>query len=365
MNVVKKLPGLNGLRAIAASIVLIGHVFQILSLSGYKRVQPFFEFLSPSLKEMVNLFFVISGYIITYLLCMEKEKKNTIDLILFYKKRALRIWPLYFFIFIIVYIISNNTGIYQIGPPLNKQSILVFGLFVVNLNSWFTIPLSVIPHYWSLSVEEQFYLFWPAIFKKVEGISLCISIILIIILCRNITSYLSHHNNGLQWKILNEYFVQSSFSSMAIGGLAGILLHKSKLKAISDYLSSNILWVVLWEVFIAQIIFKINIPYIGTELHALFYVIIILAAIGRKRSFLDLGVFDKLGTVSFGLYMYHWPLIPILIYAANFFGLQQFISFFYSIPFVIFCFFATYLVSFLSYKYLEFPFLKMKDRLTN
>src|SRR4051812_35551829 len=101
MGVDKKLPGLNGLRGIAASLVLIGHVYQLLGIYGLSKATEIFEKRNVG-SDMVNLFFVISGFIITYILLKEKKNSGEIDLKLFYVKRILRIWPLYFLIFFIV-----------------------------------------------------------------------------------------------------------------------------------------------------------------------------------------------------------------------------------------------------------------------
>lgn len=86
-------PGLNGLRAIAALVVIVWHadIFIVsFSLADFGLKQ------SGLAGYAVNLFFVLSGFLITYLLMVEKEKTGTIDVKKFYMRRVLRIWPLYY-----------------------------------------------------------------------------------------------------------------------------------------------------------------------------------------------------------------------------------------------------------------------------
>src|SRR5438128_1552572 len=128
MKTASKLPGLNGLRAIAASLVIFGHVYQIAGLYGIEEAIPVYHRSVGG--DMVNLFFVISGFIITYILLREKQATNHISLKNFYIKRILRIWPLYFLIFGAVFILSNFTSVYSGFETLNSKSVIVFCFFI-------------------------------------------------------------------------------------------------------------------------------------------------------------------------------------------------------------------------------------------
>src|SRR5579863_968679 len=90
--------GLNGVRAIAALIVLVCHIDQFSRLFNVQKIG-FYEHGMAS--YAVDMFFVLSGYLITYLLFAEKEKTGTIRLKKFYLRRILRIWPLYYLTVII------------------------------------------------------------------------------------------------------------------------------------------------------------------------------------------------------------------------------------------------------------------------
>jgi peptidoglycan/LPS O-acetylase OafA/YrhL len=142
-----RIPSLDGLRALSISLVLVGH------LSGTQH------FGSPRLgigdfAELgVMIFFVISGFLITNLLIGEYEIRGRISLKLFYARRALRIFPAAYCFIGFVYLLST-AGILH----LNRTDFLYAVTYTVNyepLRPW------QIGHLWSLSVEEQFYLFWP------------------------------------------------------------------------------------------------------------------------------------------------------------------------------------------------------------
>src|SRR5436190_23097005 len=106
--------GLNGIRAIAVMIVIVFHIDQFIGLFGLKT----FGFYETGMAAYgVNLFFVLSGFLITYLLLMEKSKFEKIDLRKFYLRRIFRIWPIYYLL-IIVTVILIGLKIFDI--QLNK-----------------------------------------------------------------------------------------------------------------------------------------------------------------------------------------------------------------------------------------------------
>ena len=134
--------GLDGLRAISIALVLYCHARE-----GY--------WLSANASFGVSVFFVISGFLITWLLCAEEEKTNTISLPSFYVRRAIRILPPAFLFLAVVGILGALKMADVQGGDLLRSV-----LFVRNL-----VPGGVhTGHFWSLSIEEQFYLFWPLIF---------------------------------------------------------------------------------------------------------------------------------------------------------------------------------------------------------
>jgi len=148
---VQQLPSLNGLRAVSIFIVIIEHLILFSFGRGSRLfILPFFEG-----QFGVNVFFVISGFLITSLLLKEERTTGSISLKNFYMRRSLRIFPAYYFL-LLVYWLLQRTGFLHI-PLLNWLTTLTYTRYL-NLGEPYT------DHAWSLSVEENFYLFWPLIF---------------------------------------------------------------------------------------------------------------------------------------------------------------------------------------------------------
>lgn len=106
----------------------------------------------------VTLFFLLSSYLITTLLLREFNTTGRLDLKSFYIRRSLRIWPLYFFFLALCILVLPALG----WPPFSTIQKISFSLFAANWSMMFLgIPSGPAASLWSVSVEEQFYLFWP------------------------------------------------------------------------------------------------------------------------------------------------------------------------------------------------------------
>ena len=144
-----RIPSLDGLRAISILAVVLGH---IAGTAGSPRLYlGGIDIASLG----VRVFFVISGFLITGLLLEEREATGTISLPRFYLRRTLRIFPAYYF-FLLMLALAQALGWIELRPRD-----LLHGLtYTENYSqdhSWY------VGHIWSLSVEEQFYLLWPAV----------------------------------------------------------------------------------------------------------------------------------------------------------------------------------------------------------
>jgi peptidoglycan/LPS O-acetylase OafA/YrhL len=144
---VKRIPSLDGLRAISIALVVLAH----LSKSGH--ASPLFRANFGG--TGVRIFFVISGYLITTILLKEHSHTATISLREFYLRRAFRIFPAAIvFLFVATVVYWHDLRWYHIASA---------GLYVANYDlarPW------IFGHLWSLSIEEQFYLLWPSVLKK-------------------------------------------------------------------------------------------------------------------------------------------------------------------------------------------------------
>lgn len=143
----KRIPSLDGLRAISIAVVMVGH------LAKWKHVS--LPLLSPYGALGVHVFFVLSGYLITNLLLREQERTSAISLSDFYVRRAFRIFPAAFvFLGVVV-------ALYWRERHWTHVAAAVF--YVANMDIW---RPWIFGHLWSLSIEEQFYLLWPLALKK-------------------------------------------------------------------------------------------------------------------------------------------------------------------------------------------------------
>jgi peptidoglycan/LPS O-acetylase OafA/YrhL len=154
----RRIPSLDGLRGIAILFVLCSHLWHSLPLPSriVGRLRPFLDDGDIG----VNMFFVLSGYLITTLLLKELGKTGTIRLKHFYIRRAFRIWPA-FYAYIGLVSLFVLAGVLHI----TWSGIALAATFLWNFRSLFVRDAGpdhgACGHIWTLSIEEQFYLFWP------------------------------------------------------------------------------------------------------------------------------------------------------------------------------------------------------------
>lgn len=146
-----RLPSLDGLRACSIALVIAAHASKLLAQGGVRPRG--LGLLGQWGPVGVTVFFVLSGFLITTLLVHERERSGRIDLRAFYARRAFRILPAYW-AFLLAVLVCGAAG----GVALTSSAFLralTFSTDYANSDVW------VLGHSWSLSVEEQFYLFWP------------------------------------------------------------------------------------------------------------------------------------------------------------------------------------------------------------
>lgn len=198
------MPSLNGLRTISISIVLISHLI-LLNFARGSRL-----FIIPFLEGQfgVNVFFVISGFLITSLLREEESTTGTISLKNFYLRRVLRIFPAYYFM-LLVYGLLQHAGLLHI-PPERWLTTLTYTRYL-NVGEYYT------DHAWSLSVEENFYLLWPLLFLLSERWRKNTALFLFLVV-PFIRLYLNFH--PVSWITFLSPFVR--IDSIALGCLIGL-----------------------------------------------------------------------------------------------------------------------------------------------
>ena len=139
------IPSLDGLRTISIGMVILGHAYAPTNLWA--------RMLFAHAALGVQIFFVISGYLITHLLLEEIGQFGNVSLRLFYARRALRILPA-FVLFVTALVVLNQLAVIRL-PPGNLLLVLTYTVNFSSRGVWYSA------HLWSLSVEEQFYCLWP------------------------------------------------------------------------------------------------------------------------------------------------------------------------------------------------------------
>jgi peptidoglycan/LPS O-acetylase OafA/YrhL len=363
------IPGLDGLRAVAFILVFLIHTnFFLVGWTG------------------VLLFFVLSGFLITGILIDMKEKLPTnAYFIKFYGRRFLRIFPLYYFYLFLM--LGVAYGLYTIGYRPNRmleyfQQVPYALAYIYDFfcaSKWYKDSV-FINHFWSLSVEEQFYIFWPLIIlltPKTAYKKLFIAAILGGPLLRMGLSYIyNHHTFSFLGPDPASGIYSLPFSHIDAFGLGAYISQYRIPRARQQF------WILLIAVpvigFISQYFATGSFGFVsalgfqfpiangykqvwGYSLLNYFFAVTIYAVAreGLFNRFLELGWMKYLGKISYGLYVYHFVLIYFAGRINDFLPLSyeqnQLVS---AIP----AFAITLLVAALSYKYIEQPILNLKDK---
>ena len=387
--------GLDSLRFFAALAVFFTHVELIKKFTGFgshwidpeERITKFNVFQSVMSKEIdplspliayssalgVVFFFVLSGFLITYLLLKEKTENNSIGIGKFYLRRALRIWPLYYLIFILGFFILPYLDVFSVpGQDVFFHqnfwgNLMLYAVFMPNLAfSIYTTAVPNIGQSWSIGVEEQFYLLWPLLIRKSKNVLKSILWIIGTLVALKGVLLLSIPFIKLEaFVVIKKFLAMSKLECMALGGLGAYVFFTKQEK---------ILRVIFKP--IAQILALVMIPvliyFIPTAfedvLHLLFsisFLIIILNVAGNEKSFLrsENKVLQYLGRISFGFYMFHVMCIVFTIHMLDkYIGLNKDISTIQHILLYGISFLLTVAVSSLSYHIFEKAFIRLKDK---
>lgn len=309
----------------------------------------------------VSLFFVLSGFLITYLMLTELQKTGKIKLSNFIARRILRVWPLYFVVVIFGFII------FPLLPygKVTEHELINFTFFLSNLDEiWHGMrdSLNFLTATWSVSVEEQFYLCWALLIgifrfsKKQQFWIFFMAIILISIIFRIIF---------IQNERILYYHTLSVISDFAIGGILALLAFDDKIQAFFQRISkSQILLIYCLGMAVLFLEYKIFINYLFVFQRiviSIFFAFVIAEQVYAKNSLVKLDQIPglkKSGELTYGFYLFHC--IVIFYILAIFVENQWTESIFHFCFYYIVCFLSTYISSWISFRYFESPILKLK-----
>ncbi|SEC88346.1 Peptidoglycan/LPS O-acetylase OafA/YrhL, contains acyltransferase and SGNH-hydrolase domains [Tenacibaculum sp. MAR_2009_124] len=346
------LPELDGLRFFAFLLVFIHHhplVSKVPVLSNLHT----YGWIG------VDLFFCLSAFLFAKLLIAEHKKTHTINLKRFYIRRFFRIWPIYFlFTTVAVSIFISSTDI------TSNLSLRILGLFTFTDNIFTAIynynPIPFVPHLWTISYEEQFYLLIPFLILLLVRVSpkmRFICFFLSMILLNLIRTYfiLDEISHPAIWVLPITHFESIIFGIVL--GFGGFNYLKKLCKPeILGAIGVLFFCVICCIPNITETSYWLNITYPLVGLSTTF---ILFSVLDSKlfRVFFSMKTLVFLGKRSYGLYLYHyignwigWQLVSYLKIEDT---SALIISFTCS-------FVVTIAISVLSYRFIETPFLKLK-----
>ncbi len=341
---------LDGIRGIAALIIVIFHFFTY-SNSEYLSNLIFYQKATEFGQHGVSLFFVLSGFVITRILITTRENADYFSN--FYKRRVLRILPLYYlFLFVFYFVLPLLFGEKVIDFKLQ----LPFYLYIQNLTEVLNIQASGPGHYWSLAVEEHFYLLWPLVILLVhpKNIGKLIGIIFLLIL---VLKYLML-NKGLPINIFTFTRIDQIMMGayLAILELNGFFNRKGALnKMVLIGLSTIPIGILVY--YFSDLFYYLKeimkYPLLGLFFFSLIGGLIILDEKNIFNRVLAGKILQYLGRISYGIYV--WHIFALIVLS------KLFISEILIIDLLLtFC--LTILLAHLSYFYFEKYFLSFKDK---
>ncbi|MDD5151084.1 MAG: acyltransferase [Flavobacterium sp.] len=352
---------LNGLRFIAALLVIISH----LELNkSYFNEPNYFQNIKELGRLGVSLFFVLSGFLITYLLVKEKEKNGFIAIKNFYLRRIYRIWPLYYVIvllslFVLPHFIAFNIPHLKLNIESSFRLVLVVFLFVFFLTN-VLVNIKLIPfatQTWSIGTEEQFYLIWPLIIDKFNKLK---PLFIGILLVYNLLLFVFELGVVPEFKyfdLFKNFIHLFQLDSLTIGALGALLLNCKSI--LVRKITSIPIFILVLVIIILSVVFHLYFGFLASSSFALLFIVVILNLVNHPKliALLENKTFNFLGKISYGLYMYHQIVIVfVLNFLLKYNIYNSFFLYVLSIG-------LTVLVAKISYRFLEQPFLIKKEKL--
>ncbi len=341
---------LDTLRFIAFFLVFWSHNYvpcfnQWIDAPWRVFLNPFFE----TGKNGVHIFFVISGFLITFLLIKEHHLKGEISIRKFYLRRILRIWPLYYLIMILgLFVLPNLTSIFEFCGSYWMNLAFLNNFNVSESANCFSTHVVIA---WSVAIEEQFYLIWPIVFhlfyKRNSLTKFCVAILFVSIIANQYFSYFSTISN----------------LTYLMTGCLGALCYEKYQQRFNISFFKETKWLIFMIALLCfAMLYTAHSAFLKVLILPLLYLYLVLFAIvsnDSKQTYLS-----TLGKYTYGMYFYH-PLISVFVRIAfDKIGIPYLNN---GLNFALASTLALVLTGFisvLSYKYFEGYFLNLKAKLS-
>jgi peptidoglycan/LPS O-acetylase OafA/YrhL len=351
---------LDGLRAISAFSVILFHIsIWVKYETSYfnKWISFFISFGWKGGDLGVMFFFILSGFLITYLLFIEIENNKSINIFKFYIRRILRIWPLYYITLFIGFILFPSLLMFLNVDFKETANIYLYILFLTNIDHiYYVLPKSgILGVQWSVSIEEQFYLIWPillSVFKsKISFIILCI----LLFIFSEYYSIENHDNGLLHFSIFN------NIRFLIFGAILAFFSFYFKNFLFFQQISKKVI-IIIYLIFLIIIYNFRNLEYffhfsVLELLIIFFFGFVILEQNYSNNSFFKMKKFTVIsyfGKLSYGLYLMHM----VVIYLVNYFIISN--KYFIFKIFLILI--LSIILSYISYITIEKYFLNKKNK---
>ena len=335
--------GLDGLRFISISAVVWHHSVGFIEGIPITR----YGFLG------VDLFFVISGFLIVTLLLRERDKTGGISLRDFYIRRSLRIFPLYYGF------ILGLAGIYLFVRPnsaYGQQFISELPIYLFYLGNIFPVSFGIV---WSLATEEQFYLIWPLLEKYFRSI-----IFYLLAIALFVNQLINFHSAEItEWLGVHRLeILQATFTPILLGVLLAHLLHQRNtfgvLQKIVGHRFASLAILLLLVLFCFLMPADISgLPRL--TIHILMMLLLASIVINEKTLLLPAlsnRFIARIGVISYGIYLFHIHALLIAGVALERLGIYHELLLF------VVAYLLVILIAELSYRLYEMPFLRLKAR---
>lgn len=302
----------------------------------------------------VDIFFLISGFLLTYLLLAEREKIGKVDVLRFYIRRAFRIWPLYFLLLLIGPVL---TYFFKEQEPGYLYHFFFVGNFDLIENGTKSIATD---HLWSICIEEHYYLICPLVIGFVPIKRIPEVLLFICFVCLLFRAKISLENPNVGNTIYVHTF--SRMDVLALGSLFGYLFYFNRL-SFNHPLSVRLM------VYASFILLFLYVDY--SQADSFFY------ATAKKYFFVGAmaywmgnflfhkeavfavkgkGIFHAFGKVTYGLYMFNPVVIYLILKGFSKFEIQNIYLFFFLFHI------GLAAICYLSYRFFELPFLALKEK---